>query len=196
MPIWQKSITVGRNVVGGAKGVSATNAANALMNLGELAEARVWYKKARDMRPNEPRVQNGIAQLEALIADGRPLSRKEERERVAKLRSSRKEEQQLPPPPPPPVPQPAAAPSPPVTVVVHDGESAGFTCSDNLRVEKVDAGGLAAQSGVKPGMALVAFQGHGVPAAERSWKKMRTRIKLSPKPWSFDFASAEPPARS
>eukprot|EP00039_Didymoeca_costata_P011255 m.157334 g.157334 ORF g.157334 m.157334 type:complete len:638 (+) comp15113_c0_seq4:103-2016(+) len=61
--VWKDGIKKGRNVVGGDKPITLTNIATGLKNLGKLKEALEYYELARQHRPNEPRVLNGIQEV-------------------------------------------------------------------------------------------------------------------------------------
>ena len=61
--VWKDGLSKGRNVVGGDKPVTVTNIAMGLRNLGRYDEALQYYQQAAALRPNEPRVINGLRDL-------------------------------------------------------------------------------------------------------------------------------------
>ena len=83
-----------------------------------------------------------------------------------------------------------------VAVEVPSG-SAGFTCSDDLVITRLDEAGRAEQAGVELGMRVCEFMGEALPA-ERTWAELKKVARVTPKPWRFGFGfppPAEPASR-
>lgn len=49
---WHNAVTRGRDVVGGDKGMAATNAVMASVQTGQIALAKQWLRKAERLRPD------------------------------------------------------------------------------------------------------------------------------------------------
>ena len=78
----------------------------------------------------------------------------------------------------------------------HD---AGFTCTPNLTVKRLDESCLAVSAGVKLGMRVATFQGKTLDASSVTWKHLKNLVRNSEKPWRFGFvdgdgAAAEEPS--
>ena len=77
-----------------------------------------------------------------------------------------------------------------VAVEVPSG-SAGFTCSDDLVITRLDEAGRAEQAGVELGMRVCEFMGEALPA-ERTWAELKKVARVTPKPWRFGFGFPPP----
>eukprot|EP01043_Picozoa_sp_COSAG02_P105110 COSAG02_NODE_41112_length_398_cov_0.682274_1_plen_132_part_11 len=86
----------------------------------------------------------------------------------------------------------SAATTPVISLEVEEG-SAGFTCEKaGLTVIRLDDGGAAAAAGVVVGMRCVGFNQNRLPDGT-TWAELKAAVKAAPKPWSFNFATAEVP---
>lgn len=65
--VWKDGLAKGRNVVGGDKPVTVTNIAVGLRNLGRYEESLEFYQQAAALRPNEPRVINGLRNVKEIM---------------------------------------------------------------------------------------------------------------------------------
>ena len=64
--------------------------------------------------------------------------------------------------------------------------SAGFTCSDDLVITRLDEGGRAEVAGVSIGMSVCQFMGDDLPES-RTWAELKKVARVTPKPWQFGF---------